>query len=185
MYDSTLGGISANPHGAADHTDISRTLWLGADRAQLDSGTAATIGTVPNAVQAVALADAATQGCYWAIAVPVDWASGSITVQPFWAPGATDAVAHTVRWSFTVKSVVSGGDATAAGTNVLVTGQSLAHAVGFIYGNGEAQTDTTVTPTTIQDILMVNLRRIGADAADTYVGVVNLIGVRLRYTANQ
>jgi hypothetical protein len=43
--------------------------------------------------------------------------------------------------------------------------------------------DTAVTPIA-NGLLILELRRIGADGADTYLGVVNVIGVLLTYTAD-
>lgn len=170
-------------HGAAQHTDITRSRWLLAEDATLNGGTFATLGASPNQLRVVALADAATQGCFWAFNVPSDWASGVITVQPFWSPGATDAVAHTVRWTLTTKERAAGADVTAAGTAVTFTGASSARTASQL--TKDTATSTGVTPAAADNLLMLGIQRIGADAADTYVGVVNLIGILLTYTANQ
>jgi hypothetical protein len=176
---------SRNPlaHGAALHTDITRALFLPAVAAGLDVATLVNLGASPNLTKAVAYADAATNGAFWTFEVPEDWASGVITIQPIWSPGATDAVAHAVRWSMTCKNVTAGTTITAAGTNVLFTGAAAARTVGVVVK--DTATSTTLTPAAAGDYFTIELQRIGADAADTYVGVVNLLGIRVTYTANQ
>lgn len=176
---------SRNPlaHGASLHNDITRMVFLAAAAAKLDSATAANVGASPDLTGVVAYADAATQGALWTFQVPDDWTSGVITLQPVWAPGASDGVAHTVRWSIVAKAVAAGSTVTAAGTTVTFTGASAARTIGVVVY--DTATSTTLTPAAAGDLFRFALRRIGADAADTYVGVVNLLGVIVTYTANQ
>jgi hypothetical protein len=179
-------GLSLTGHGAADHTDITRKLWLNAATGKLSDtvpATAANIGAAPDLTEVVAYADAATQGAIWNFMVPADWASGVITIQPVWSPGATDGVAHTVRWSYIAKAVAAGSTVTAAGTTTTWTGASAARTVGVVVY--DTATSTGITPAAAGDAFRIMVRRIGADAADTYVGVVNLIGLIVSYTANQ
>src|SRR5438552_3712135 len=114
--------LAHDHHGAAQHTDITRTLLLLAADAKLDVATAVNLGASANLLGAVAYADAATQGAFWTFEVPADWTSGVITIQPVWSPGATDGTAHTVRWSMTCKTLAAGVTGTAAGTTVAFTG---------------------------------------------------------------
>jgi hypothetical protein len=181
----TKGGtaVSLLGHGAADHADITRKVFLPAALAKLDSATAANVGASPDLTGVVAYADAATQGAFWSLMVPSDWASGVITVQPVWSPGSTDASAHTVRWSLVAKAIAAGSTVTAAGTTVTFTGASAARTVGVVVY--DTATSTTLTPAAAGDLFRVALRRIGADGADSYVGVVNLLGLIVSYTANQ
>lgn len=179
----TTSGLSATGHGAADHADITRSLFLPAATAKLDTATAANVGASPDLTGVVAYADAATQRAFWTFQVPLDWASGVITVQPVWSPGSTDASAHTVRWSIQAQKVGSGVTVTAAGTAVTFTGASAARTAGVVVY--DTATSTTLTPGAAGDLFRVALARVGADGADTYVGVVNLLGVIVTYTANQ
>jgi hypothetical protein len=182
-----VGGvdISLSGHGAADHANLARTIWLPADTAHLESGafSATVLGTAPDQIIVVAMADAATTGAYWAVKLPSDFDSGNLTVKPYWAPGSTDASSHAVRWSYDLKCFVGGTDVTSAGTTTGVTGVSGARTANVLV-TGEAATDTGVAGA-IGGLVMVNVRRVGANAADTYVGTVNLVGVVLGYTANQ
>src|SRR6266481_1228577 len=65
-----------DPHGAAQHTDITRMLFVEAHWAGLDVATSVNIGASANLTKVVAYADAATQGAFWTFMVPADWASG-------------------------------------------------------------------------------------------------------------
>lgn len=181
---SDLAAKSAVGHGAADHTDITRAIWLYPKDATLDSGTLATLGATPDLVQVISLADGSTQGCYWTMGTPSDWTSGNFSAQVFWIAGTTDAVSHAVRWTLNAKVVAAGGtDVTAAGTSTPWTGNSGARTINLT-ANETAQ-DTGVAPAAATDRLMLNLRRIGANAADTYLGTVHVFAVRVTYTANQ
>jgi len=170
-------------HGATAHDDITRMVFLPAAVAKLDSATAADVGASPDFTGVVAYADGATQGAYWTFHVPLDWSAGVITLQPVWSPGATDGTAHTVRWSIVAKTVAAGTTVTSAGTTVNFTGSIAARTIGVVVY--DTATSTTLTPAAAGDLFRFELRRIGADAGDSYVGDVNLLGVIARYTANQ
>lgn len=171
-------------HGMPAAT-VTRTLWVPGNLliAGLDTGTSTPIGTAPDILGAVALADAATQGFHFTIATPNDWSSGAITYTIYWSPGSTDAVAHTIRWSTDVLKHVTGTTlVNAAGTTTAFTGTSLARTVNVLYAE---LAQTLYTPTTAGELGRVDIRRVGADAADTYVGVVRVHGVLLSYTATR
>lgn len=170
-------------HGAASHDNITRKFFLGPEDATLDGATFATLGASPDLTRVIAYADGATQGAHWSFMVPADWASGGLTVVPVWSPGATDGTAHTVRWSFKAKKMDAGSTVTAAGTTTTFTGDSAARTVDvLVYETGSSM---NVTPAAAGDLQRIEVRRIGADAADTYVGVVNLLGLIVSYTATQ
>lgn len=174
--------VSLLGHGPADHADVTRNIWLAAHEASLDGATLIAVGASPNLSAAINYADAATSGAYWSFMVPVDWASGALSIIACWTPAATDAVAHTVRWTITAKNINSGSDVIAAGTATTFTGASGARTVNIAVN--ETTTSTGVTPTAGGRVLL-ELQRIGADAADTYVGAVRLTGILVQYTANQ
>lgn len=185
---SALSGVTADQHhaqahGAADHTNITRSFALFPTECTLDGATLASIGASPDQTRVVAYADAATQGAYWTFEVPDDWDSGVISAGIFWAPGATDAVAHTVRWQFVAKMIDSASTVTNPGTTTTFTGNSGTRTVNVVVQ--ESGSSTGVTPSAGSRLFRLEVRRIGADAADTYVGTVNLIGVLVTYTANQ
>ncbi len=187
---STMGDAAAVGTGPASamtdhkHGRVTATnkLFLAAALAKLDVATAVNVGASPDLTGAVAYADAATNGAFWSLMVPADWVSGAITLQPVWSPGSTDASAHTVRWSITAKAVASASTVTAAGTTTAFTGSSSARTVGVVVY--DTATSSGITPGAAGDLFRFELQRIGADVADTYVGVVNLLGVIVSYTAN-
>jgi len=176
--------LSQNPHGAADHTDITRSLYLPAAIGTPQVGALASLGTYPNILRVTTLADAvSTNGEFWHFTVPADWASGVLTIQPIWVPGSTDGTPHTVRWQYDTKELTAGTDVTAAGTTVTWTGASAARTANQIVL--DTATSTTLTPSAANSEIRFAITRLGADGADTYVGVVNLAGVLVTYTANQ
>src|SRR6185369_15797565 len=147
----TMGDAAATGTGPAaamtdhKHARATATLkwFLPAALAKLDSATAANVGASPDLTGVVAYADAATQGAIWTFMVPSDWVSGAISLQPVWSPGATDGVAHTVRWQIVAKAVAAGSTVIAAGTTTAFTGTSAARTVGVIVY--DTATSTTIT----------------------------------------
>ena len=176
--------LSVNPHGAGDHTNTTRQVYLPAAIGTPQVGALASLGTYPNILRVTTLADAVnTNGIFWHFTAPDDWASGNITIQPIWVPGSTDGVAHTVRWQFDAKDLAAAADVTAAGTTVTWTGASATRTANQIVY--DTATDTTVAPSGAGIAFRFAITRLGSDGADTYVGVVNLAGVLVSYTANQ
>lgn len=187
-YNTGNGGSGTPPvaqgsstlHWLDDTGVITKEIRLLPSAALLDSGTLTSVGSAPDHVQVLQLADAATQGGTWDFEVPLDWDSGTFTVQPVWAPGSTDASSHTVRWQVKCKTRGAGGDVTAAGTATAWTGSSAARTQNLMVKDTSQDTGVTIGGT--GNLLAINIRRIGADAADTYVGAVNLLWVVLTYT---
>lgn len=177
------GGVQVSlvGHGAADHADITRSFFLRAGDANLDGATLIAVGASPQLSAAINYADAATSGAYWAFTAPPDLAGASMSVQPMWSPGATDAVAHTVRWSMTSKVMATGSDVTAAGTTTPATGASAARTINIMVTDN---VQTTVA-CAAGDRMRIEMQRIGADVADSYIGAVRLLGLYVTYTANQ
>jgi hypothetical protein len=158
-----------------------RSLFIDGSVLRMDAATGVKLGTPPNAIDGVQLADALTSGAYCNFIMPVDVTTGLVTVRPVWVPNATDGVAHTVRWQMNIK-IISAADVTAAGTSVAWTGVSAARTINVeVLETGQASTG--VSPAA-NDRVRLEVQRIGGDAADTYVGAVNLIGIRVDYLAN-
>jgi hypothetical protein len=158
-----------------------RSLFIDGSVLRVDAATGVKLGSPPNAVDGVQLADALTSGAYCNFVMPVDVITGTVTIRPVWVPNATDAVAHTVKWQMNIR-IISAADVTAAGTSVAWTGDSAARTVNVeVLETGQASTG--VSPAA-NDRMRLEIQRVGADAADTYVGAVNLIGVRIDYSAN-
>jgi hypothetical protein len=171
---------SDNPHGAADHTDVVRSLFLPVhDGVVLDGGTLASLGTLPDTIRTISLADAATSGALWAFEVPGDWVSGNMAVEIYFA-GATTTGGN-VRFQVVAKKVAEGASVIAAGTTFTQTSQAPTTANLLVI---EPALDF-VTPVAAGELVMLSVRRLGADGADTYAAAAHLIGVRVTYTANQ
>lgn len=189
--DAAAAGSNATDAARSDHkhampaATVTRTLWIPGDvlASNLDSGTSSAIGTAPDIGKTVSLADAATQGFYFSVAVPNDWSTGAIQYTIYWSPGSTDASTHTVRWSTDAIKLVPGTTlVNAAGTTTAFTGTSAARTVNVLYTE---PAQTLLTPTAVGDLIRANIRRLGADGADTYVGAVRVHGVLLTYTATR
>jgi hypothetical protein len=138
-----------------------------------------------NLVRALALADGATQGGVWSLIVPYDWKSGNLSVIPYWLPGSTDASSHAVRWQTAIRLLNSGQNYTSGGTQntAPATGAAAARTANVLVI--DSTLDTGATPAGTQRLVMLSVHRLGGDAADTYVGTVNLVGVRVIYTAKK
>lgn len=180
----TKGGtaVSLLGHGAADHLDITRYLWLDRDSTPTaDAGVASKVGVEPDAATAWLLADAATQGMYGQFGMPADAkAATAINATIFWSPQG--AVTGAVRWSLDALAFGAGNDVRAAGTTTAFTGSSAARTVGTIVAEATTQ---ILASTNAGDIIRFNVRRIGADAADTYASGVLVVMIRIDYTATQ
>jgi hypothetical protein len=173
---------SLNPHGASNHTDITRSIWLVPAAGTPDGLTLTQTGSAPNFMDCYSLPNGSTTGAFWTFEVPDDYVSGNPTATIYWSPSATDGTAHTVRWQYTFKSLGSGSDVIAAGTTTTWTGASAARTINLLVKD----TTTSVGAAMVAgDICRLEVQRIGADAADTYVGEVRLHAVRIDYTANQ
>jgi hypothetical protein len=170
-------------HGAVFHKDITRSIFIPARSSTvLDGGTNVTIGTLPDAFGVVQLADAATQGWQSSFWVPADWSTGAINYVIYWTPGSTDGTAHTVRWSMDVIERAAGQSVAAAGTTTAFTGTSSAKTIDQLQLE---PAQALLTPAAANNYIRFDLRRVGADAADTYVGAVNVVMLRFDYTATQ
>jgi hypothetical protein len=168
-----------NNHGAAEHSNITRSLFLPVGDVTTDGGTIAVRGTAPDALRVLTLADAASSGHSWTFAVPDDWASGALAWE-IWHAGQT-TTSGSVRWTVDVLSAAEGASIVAAGSSSSFTGQAPTTADLLV----KETVLGLVTPAAAGDLIRVNVRRIGADGADTYAASTSLIGVLVTYTANQ
>jgi hypothetical protein len=175
--------INANFTTIADALALDRFVFLPASDglSSADAAAANVGGTFPSAIAGFSLANAATSGAYWTFCMPADASDDVITIRPAWVPGSTDPAAHSVQWSVELKSIYASGvgsTVSAAGGTLTLTGVAAARTADtFVLETGT----TTSTNRSAGDIIRLNLSRIGADAADTYVGSVKLVGVRIDY----
>jgi len=174
-----LAAKAATPHGAADHTNITRSFFLEVLDVVNDGGTVATRGTAPDALRVVTLADAASTGMSWVFAVPDDWASGALSCEIFHAGQTTSG--GVVRWSIDSQDIAEGASIVGAGTSAAFTGATIATADLLIIEAAQA----LETPAAAGDLFRVSVRRLGSDGADSYAASTSLIGIRISYTATQ
>ncbi len=145
-----------------------------------DGATNAAVGAAPDIVAVSQTADAATSGVYWNFVVPADWSGGPLQYAIYWTPGATDGVAHTVQWSTDTAEYAAGAAVGAAGVTTAWTGSSAARTTAQLVIE---PLQTLLVPVLAGNLVKVNIRRLGADALDTYVGTVNIVGVRVDYAS--
>lgn len=173
-------GDAVISHGADRHTNIQRSFWLPVnDGAVIDGGALATLGTAPDIIRTISMADAATSGVSWDFLVPSDWDSGALNAELYFV-GATTA-GGSIRLSVVSKEVAEGADVTAAGTTVTQTSQAPTTANLLVVEPSIA----LITPTVVGALVKLEARRLGADGADNYAAVAHMVGVRISYTANQ
>jgi hypothetical protein len=137
------------------------------------------LGILPNLVRVVTLTDAVDSGCHFQFQMPADAvAATAFVLRPHWAPVSTDASAHVVAWRFATK-IIETTDPTAAGTVDTLAGDSAARTANVpVLETGKT---VTITPSA-GNLIRVAFGRDGA-GTDTYVGDVNLLGLRIDYTA--
>lgn len=181
-----LTHLAADVHGASRHTDITRSIWVPARPSMVarEGATATTLGSVPNDNETVALADGLTQGVGFDVVMPKDAKAASpLLMAIYWAPAATDAASHAVQWEATFKARVAGDDVTAGGTTTTFTGVAAPRTQSLLVITPATQ---VLAACSADDYVPAYLRRLAAvDPPDTYVGTVQLLGVRLDYTAVQ
>lgn len=151
--------------------------WVNASMMQaVDSGARVSTGTSPTVYDSIELTDGATEGASFMVFPFPDFTKRYTTyIRLYWAPSATDASAHTVRWEVTALKVVAGTNvATAAGTTTTFTGISQANT----QNQAVKEARTSVLSVTANETFAIRftVRRIGGDGADTYVGDVRLFG---------
>lgn len=160
----------------------SRSLFLPATLFYPDGGSFGTIGSSPNQVRIISMADAATQGAFCMFQLPADHVTGEFTVRPVCTLATTASGSHNIRWQSTCK-LLNLSDLTAAGTQVLWTDS----VPGIGYANyGEVITGVSSgLSVAAKSWVRLAVHRLGADALDTCSVTLNLIGVQIDYTADR
>lgn len=160
---------------------IARSLFKPAREFFADAAAATTTaGALPDAWPYYRLDDAASQGIFGLIVPPPDLKPGtSIAIRTVWVPNTT--MTGAVRWSVNALIIQNGTIATATGTTTAVTGTSSAKTAAAKY---EDSLGTIFTNVQLTDILRLDIRRLGADGADTMNSdQIRMMGLWLDYTA--
>lgn len=122
------------------------------------------------------LVDANTRAAYgMMIQVPAEMFFGQITIRPAWVAQSTDAANHAVRWIIYSAKLIS-GSANGANSETQFTGNAIAHTADYYYE--ETGASILVSP---GDVIKLGIGRVGGAGADSYVGDVALVGVRVDY----
>jgi hypothetical protein len=170
---------TAFAHGASDHTDTTHSLFVPVSQMIVNGGTAVTLGAGDDQLATVNLADGATQGIYTLVGFPLGMPDNTAVIRPVWTPSATDAAGTAaVRWTMNQRTLTAGADVTAAGTVATWTGDAAAKTAN----RRVVETGTAGISLVGAAQLRLALSRVGADAADTYVGDVRLLGIRVDFT---
>ncbi len=166
--DVAADGATLDAHGAANHTDRTRKIWIPC--------TFGTDGlTMPLGDYVVAaLADAATKDGGANFCVPSDYVSGGI-IKAVVVPVANGDIRADIFSDFAGNNEGSGTHdvntatftETVVANNIEVLGTSL-----------------TLTDLAVNDIVGLKFRRYGAAAEDTITDIVHFIGFMFEYTAD-
>jgi hypothetical protein len=166
-------------HGAADHTNVVRQLWIPAASPNLQTnGTIADVGTTPDHIRVIQFSATADQEAIFSLIVPSDWASGAIDATLVWSSGGTNT--GVCKWGMRLQEIAPGDSMSEANANLVQASPS---------GPGTASTAvyTTfsglVTPGSAGRLLRGHIDRFGSDAADTLTNVAQLAGIIIEYTA--
>ena len=172
----------AQAHGATDHADVTRSIWIDRQDVQADGATATNSGSNPEAYPTFQLADAATQGVYTVRQLPRDAKTASPSSVILWWASSLNENGTAVRFSINAVALAVGSVVSGTGTTTAFTGTSANKSSQVLIGEIATQVLASSSP---GDLIRLNVRRLGADALDTYTGTVRLVGIELQYTATQ
>lgn len=172
-------------HGADKHDDVVRSIFISKTQMEADPSATATssnFGTSPDGYSAWVCADAATRGVFATVELPADAkASSPVNLVIEWTASLSEN-STVVQWSVNANARAHSESLIVAGTTTAFTG---------ISQNRINHTLTQETSTEILasadagELIRLNVRRLGSDAADTYTGDARIVGLRLTYTAVQ
>lgn len=184
LSDVSADDHHAQVHGAADHTDVTRSLWIPARPGMVpDAGAQGALGAVPNSIGTITLADAASQGAVFDFQMPLDAKPNSpVSLQIWWAPAATVAGNSRVAWEIDAAALTNGSLTNVASTAVNFDGVNQNHVANTLVREAIQQMLASVSA---EDLIRVEVRRIGGGANDNLTATAHLIGVHIEYTAVQ
>jgi len=162
--------LGNNPKTA--NTGQVKSRWICAeDFKALANAASGNLGAEPNQIPTRVMIDAAANNAGYDLALPAT-CIGSIAINVHWA--CPDANPNNIYWDLTYKLLVASDDVTAAGTTVQSTipsGSSADKLKIWAAASGISNAQDVVS------VLRINVRRLGADAADTYTSSVHFLGV--------
>lgn len=129
------------------------------------------------------LVNGSTNGITGQLPVPYDWRSGTQVWINLWVTGTSATTANVaLELGRMLTTVPLNGT-----LNTLPASSISAVPVSFSAAEDLKQANhvtVAVTPSTVDELIEIELERIGADAADTYTGDLDIVGVDIEYTAN-
>ena len=164
------------PHGAPEHTDVTRELWLPANEGYVKAGTPAFQGYYSIVWGGANLDE--PDVCF-TIKVPPDFVSFT-SVKALWS---VDAAAGNMYWGFYVY-YGAGGESRSAHSDFPGLGVT-ANGGLFIQNVQEPANPLTLANLAIGDYLGIRFYRKGSDALDTLDIAAYLYGLLFTYVANQ
>ena len=163
-------------HGAGQHTDITRTLWLPADAWTIITGTPA-ITIYSARYRAWAFDSASDEEITTDFRLPDDWASGALVFKQYWTNAG--AGAGDVVWRLDVAATAAAESLTAAWVTTRDTITAPAVSVLTV-----STLTATVTPSA-SDLIQLLVGRDGDNAADTLGNDAGFLGLLIEYTGTQ
>lgn len=167
-------------HGAAQHTDRTRTLFIPA-QTWVSAVPAIEAGTFPNSYPAIVMPDGAVPDTIIAcIVIPQDFVAGGTTAWKIHYVN-TGVSTNGVHWDLYYK-IVSDEEVITGANDVTMSGNSTPTNVAdtldiFTVG-------TTVTSIQPGDLVKLSLQRDPTDGGDTNAADMDFIGLQLDYTAD-
>jgi len=170
----------AQSHGASDHTDRTRSIYVIPNDMTANRGAPAQAqggGGTDDAIDWWAIPDAATGSVSFQIVVPADWVSGALSAVIIYSQSVVN---NNFRCRLDYAYLASGDLTTevSASTSFTLAASGTGSAVSYSSGQSLGTPDST------GELLRINFARIGADALDTNTGSMRLLAIRIDYTAD-
>lgn len=181
-----VGGLSGlladdqNPvsHGAADHTDRTRRLWLSPDDFAAVSGSPTKAGVHGNRGLAWLLDDTADELLATQRVLPSDWTSGTISVKVYYTmAGANTSDSVVLRLN---RGPYADGEDMTAGNSTTDETVGVPDAADTL----DVHTHSGTITVAADDLLQIQIGRLGSDVADDATGDLQFLGLGLEYTAD-
>lgn len=168
-------GVS-DPHGAAQHTDVTRELWLPANEGFVSTGTPTVLNNYPS-VSGGANAD--EPRVYLSLKVPDDFVSFT-SVKALWICGVGG---QDMYWQILGRYAAS-GESRVEHADEPVLGVTV-NGGASVMNVQEPANPLTLVNLAAGDYLGLKFNRIGSDALDTLDVGMYFLGLLFTYTANQ
>lgn len=184
-----ISGLSAALDGKAAATTVltqgKHTIWVPAAAMTPRTTSGAASGTVESATNKIMRKTldfdaAATEYAQFAIAMPKSWNEGTVSFQTLWTAASGSGG---VVWGLQAVAVGDGDGLDAAFGTAQTVADTLISA-GALCQTAESAAVTVAGSPAENDLVIFQLYRAVADAADTAAVDAALLGVRLFYTVN-